>query len=296
MGTAGAPVVLVHGSRTSRTMWRRQLEALAAAGVPAVAIDLPGHGTRRGERFTLDGAVGAVRDAVDAAGGRALVVGLSLGGYVAIEHRARHPEQSAGLVAASCSTVTSSQVRPAWLSLARWIERWPDSGAGLNGSLVRLALDAESAQDMAAGGFALEVMSDVLRELAPADSLAALSATDSPVWVVNGRYDHFRTQERAFVAAARAGGAPVRLAVVPHARHLVSLDAPVAFSRAVLEAAAEAARASGGREVPGAGAADEGRGVRHDDDVVAEPVESGGRDAARVAAAEVEAVPAEHRP
>ena len=230
------PVVLVHGSRTSATMWRRQLETLGRAGVPAVATDLPGHGSRRGEPFTLDGAVAAVRRDVDALGGRALVAGLSLGGYVAIEHRARHPEQSAGLVAAACCTVTSSVLRPAWLSLARWIEGWPDHGARLNDTFVRLALDAEGAGDLAAGGFALTAMAQVLRELGPTDTLRALAEASSPVWLVNGRYDHFRTQERAFVAAARAGGADARLVVVPHARHLVSLDAPVAFSRVLLEA------------------------------------------------------------
>lgn len=238
------PVVLVHGSRTSATMWRRQLEALGRAGVPAVATDLPGHGSRRGEPFTLDGAVAAVRRDVDALGGRALVSGLSLGGYVAIEHRARHPEQSVGLVAAACCTVTSSVLRPAWLSLARWIEGWPDHGARLNDTFVRLALDAEGAGDLAAGGFALTAMAQVLHELGPTDTLGALAAARSPVWFVNGRYDHFRTQERAFVAAARAGGADARLVVVPHARHLVSLDAPVAFSRVLLEAAA----AVGGNE------------------------------------------------
>jgi len=248
---ARVPVVLVHGSRTSATMWRRQLEALERAGIPAAATDLPGHGARRGEPFTLDGAVEAVRADVDAVGGRALVAGLSLGGYVAIEHRARHPAQSAGLVAASCSTVSSSALRPAWLSLARWIETWPDQGARLNDTFVRLALDVEGARDLAAGGFALRAMTQVLRELGPTDTLRSLAAADSPVWVVNGRYDHFRTQERAFVAAARAGGAPTRLVVVPRARHLVSLDAPVAFTRVLLEAAEAvvAPTARGGRTV-----------------------------------------------
>lgn len=233
------PVVLLHGSRTSCTMWRRQVRVLRDAGVPTSAPDLPGHGTRRGERFRLDDAVATVRDAVTDAGGRALVVGLSLGGYVAIEHRARFPEQSAGLVAASCSTSPDVPLRGGWLRLARWIERWPDSGARLNEAFVRGLLDAESGRDLAAGGFALEVMADVLTEVGRIDTRAALRAADSPVWLVNGQWDHFRGQERSMLAAARAGGADARLVVVPHARHLVSLDRPVAFSRAVLEAHAQ---------------------------------------------------------
>lgn len=34
-------------------MWRSQLEALANAGIPAIAIDLPGHGARVDQRFSL---------------------------------------------------------------------------------------------------------------------------------------------------------------------------------------------------------------------------------------------------
>ncbi len=236
------PVLLVHGSRTSRTMWRGQLAALDRAGVPALAVDLPGHGARRGEPFTLDGAVDAVAQGVEDLGGRALVVGLSLGGYVAIEARARHPGRVLGLVAASCSTVPSTRLRAAWLLAAERIERLPDGGAALNQALVDRSMPANAAADLAAGGFALDVMSAILREVGTADPLAALAATDSPVWLVNGRWDHFRTGERSFLAAARRGGARARLVVVPGARHLVSLDRPVAFSRLLLEAVADVAR------------------------------------------------------
>ncbi|MBD5786793.1 alpha/beta fold hydrolase [Cellulosimicrobium terreum] len=259
-------------------MWRAQLEALDRAGVPAVAVDLPGHGTRRGERFTLDGAVEAVAQGADDVGGGAVVVGLSLGGYVAIEARARHPERVLGLVAAACSTPPSTRLRDGWLVLARGIERLPDGGAALNQALVDRTLSGTAGSDLAAGGFALDVMSDILREVGACEPLRSLAAAQSPVWVVNGRWDHFRTSERAFVAAAGRGGAPARLVVVPGARHLVSLDAPVPFTRVVLEAVADVAHdpragTSPSRQVPGARAADEGRRVRHDDDVVAEAVE-----------------------
>jgi len=49
-GAGEAPgVVLVHGVRTSRTMWRAQEESLRAAGHRVVAVDLPGHCKSEGE-------------------------------------------------------------------------------------------------------------------------------------------------------------------------------------------------------------------------------------------------------
>lgn len=76
--------VLVHGIRTSRTMWRAQLAHLDALEVPSVAVDLPGHGTRIGEEFTLAGALGTIDEAVRAAAedGLVLLVGHSMGGLL----------------------------------------------------------------------------------------------------------------------------------------------------------------------------------------------------------------------
>lgn len=231
----GAGVVLVHGIRTSRTMWRAQEEALAAAGACVRAVDLPGHGARIAEAFTVTGALAAIDDAVDELGGRAVVVGLSLGGYVAIEYAASRPEKVLALVAAGCCTSPRSVLRSAWVWLARRIEATSDSGARLNDFMVRHTLTEAGARDVGAGGFALGVMSGALVEVGSMDPLTALTRLRCPVRLVNGRFDHFRTQERSFLAAARASGQRADLVVVPRARHLVSLDAPVAFTRIVLE-------------------------------------------------------------
>lgn len=238
VGTVGGvtlPVVLVHGLRTSRTMWRAQVEALGRAGVPALAVDLPGHGRRIAERFTRDAAVAAVGQGVADVGGRALVVGLSLGGYTAIAHAARHTEQVAGLVAASCSTRPLPALIGGWAVVARGIGRLPDGGAGLNRRMADRVLPATAAQDAAAGGYALGVVDDVLREMRGSAPVADLARVTAPVWLVNGRFDHFRGEERRFLRACRDG----RLVVVPGATHLVSLVRPVAFTRVLLTAHAE---------------------------------------------------------
>lgn len=92
-GTPGAPaVVLLHGVGAGAWMWWRAVPDLADLHV--LAVDLPGHGSSaavpwRSLAATADGVAAVVAER--AAGGRAHVVGLSLGGYVALELLRRRP-------------------------------------------------------------------------------------------------------------------------------------------------------------------------------------------------------------
>ena len=226
------PVVLLHGARASRTMWRPQLEALDRVGRTALAIDLPGHGRRMGERFTVAESLDAIGDAVERVGGRAALVGLSLGGYLGIAHAAERPDQVAGLVAAGCSSIPDQPASAAWLLLARAFARLPDRGAWFNQRLVSVALPPDMAQTVAEGGFALEVMVDLLSGVRRMDPVADLGRIRCPVWLVNGQWDHFRLQAEAFRRAAPGA----RVVTVRGATHLVSLVRPVAFNRVLLEA------------------------------------------------------------
>ena len=96
--------MFLHGTRLTRAQWLPQLRRLSDR-YRCIAVDLPGHGARRGEPFTMAGASDAVVAAIEAEApaGRAVIVGLSLGGYVAIETAERCPERVAGLVLAGCS-------------------------------------------------------------------------------------------------------------------------------------------------------------------------------------------------
>ena len=81
-------LVLVHGSRLSHTQWAPQV-ALLEEEFDLVLPDLPGHGSRAAEPFTLDRAVGAIAETVDGPArvgrdGRVILVGHSLGGYAAM--------------------------------------------------------------------------------------------------------------------------------------------------------------------------------------------------------------------
>ena len=231
-------VVLVHGLRTSATMWRGQVRALEEAGHEAIAIDLPGHGARMGERFTLDGAVEAVSAAVDSARHPVFLCGFSLGGYVSIHYAGSAERPITGLLAASCGTQPYRLFLESWRTAAAVIHRFPDRGRGLNDWAVRAAVrDPELADDVLRGGVALEVMDDALRELRALHPLASLKNVHRPVWLVNGTLDHFRFEERRYLAAAP----DARLIHVRGATHMVSLTRPAEFTRILLDAVAEVA-------------------------------------------------------
>lgn len=70
--------VLVHGGFHGAWCWNRLIPELEALGHEAVAVDLPGHGSRRDEFSTLEGRRGAILEVMRAGD---VLVGHSGGGY-----------------------------------------------------------------------------------------------------------------------------------------------------------------------------------------------------------------------
>jgi pimeloyl-ACP methyl ester carboxylesterase len=94
-------LVLLHGNRAHRHWWDAAVAAgLGGDGRRIVAIDLSGHGdSGRREEYSpeawADEALAAVEQL---AGGRATIVGHSMGGLVAVVAAARRPDLVTGLV------------------------------------------------------------------------------------------------------------------------------------------------------------------------------------------------------
>lgn len=97
--SGGIPIVFLHPSGSNAAAWAPHLQALVQ-NHRCLAVDLPGHRySRQVDWVSLARTADAVADVIATqTGGRAHVVGLSLGGSVALTMMARRPEVLAHVV------------------------------------------------------------------------------------------------------------------------------------------------------------------------------------------------------
>jgi len=228
-------VVLVHGIRTSATMWRSQLAWLAEHDIPAHAVDLPGHGSRMAEPFTLDEAFRTIDAAVREAAlrGPVLLVGHSMGGLLCLEYvGSADPPPVTALIAASCTALPRGAALSTYRAFAGAFDRLPDRGLWLTERVLEATIPLETRADFAAGGYALDAQSTVLRTLSTLDLMSAVRRIRVPLWFVNGQFDQLRSHELLF----RRLAPHAEFIVVPRTSHLVTAMRPRVFN-AVLKLA-----------------------------------------------------------
>jgi pimeloyl-ACP methyl ester carboxylesterase len=233
VGPRDAPVIVfLHGTRLTRAQWFPQLRRLRDR-YRCVAVDLPGHGLRAGEPFTLEAAVAAVAAAIEAESpsSPAVVVGLSLGGYVAIETAEARPDLVSGLVLAGCSAEAFGPAAWPFRLFATFMERAPGRiSDGLNGLYFRLRYPRGLAGPIIDGGFWPAAGAQAVRLLVGRRYLERLGRLWLPVLVVNGTLDPVFGPQGDYWAASCRSGRHVHLR---RAMHLSNLDRPTAFSRLV---------------------------------------------------------------
>lgn len=197
--TDDTATILLHGAAGSWTTWTPLLRAAARSGTPlgdVIAIDLPGWGETRPSAGT-DVALlsGAVREIAEMLGYRRwLLVGHSLGGFLALDLAARTPRRTAAVLLISPSG-------PAVLRAIRQVFRGGVALPGFAGMLLTMRLLATM------GGFGAPLAGALHR----AGMLGALSA---PLFAAPDRVHPSvidalaeEVRPRAFAAAARAAAA-----------------------------------------------------------------------------------------
>ncbi len=257
-GVGGSPsVVCLHAGIADHRSWLGVLEELAPA-VDVVAYDRRGFGTTTCEPEGHDQVVDllAVLDATMI--GRAVLVGNSRGGLVALDFALTHPDRVAALVLVAPAVSGAPPVDQADLhpdEAAFWAGLEAADGAGdldaLNQGEIRLWLDGLPAEAGRVGGdlrqLALDMNRIALSAEPPGHEPLVVEAWDRlgeigcPVLVVVGDLDLTHLQARARELTALLPNA--RLEVMVGTAHLPAFEQPAAFAALVRTFLAEMAEA-----------------------------------------------------
>jgi pimeloyl-ACP methyl ester carboxylesterase len=247
---AGTGFVLLHGFGSQTLTWRHLMPALAGAG-PVLAFDrpafglterpMPGDWPRGANPYTAASQVGLTIALMDAYGmDRAVLVGHSAGGSLALEVALAHPERVVGLVLVSPAVVRGGGA-PAWsrplLQTPQMSRVGPLAMRQLGGQPGEDFLRAAYADpsrldpvDVAAYRLALRVndWDRALWELTKASRepqlLGHLGRVDVPVLVLSGAEDTIVPFEQSEQVAARLPRAT--LALVPDCGHVAHEECP----------------------------------------------------------------------
>jgi pimeloyl-ACP methyl ester carboxylesterase len=201
-------------------MWQPQRLALSDS-FHTIAADLPAHGALANVPFRMGNVVEWLSNLIDReAGGRAILAGISLGGYVAMDFAARHPEKVAGLVLLSC---TAEPTGPG--AALYWLGTWIMTVAPVRwlGAMKRLVGRVLYPPDLAhlLTGYYFRGGAQGIRAVLGHSYIEKVRGYPGPILFMNGRRDlPFRSSERRFLAAARQG----RLELIPKAYHVCNLD------------------------------------------------------------------------
>ncbi|MFC3999090.1 alpha/beta fold hydrolase [Nocardiopsis sediminis] len=265
---AGRPVVLLHGAMldTAPFTWRHLMPVLARDH-RVIAPDLPRHGGSRPWSGTLDQArlsavLTGLLDRLEVE--RADLVGLSMGGGLAIGHALDHPERVRSVVASAPGGVEAR--RPAqfatWLvsrsdALLRWSAAWVAASPALlrrsmERSLAAGARTPDFAGLMALAGAEARLQGEHRQRVLDDWQIVAygprrmrfdlsprLPELVPPSLWLHGEHDHLVPAEAVRRAAAAAPGG--RFVPIAGAGHLAPLDRPGRFAELVTAFLADAA-------------------------------------------------------
>ena len=234
-------ILFVHGFPLHRGMWTPQLEAVREAGWTAIAPNLPGFaGAPALQHASMDSYADQVQQSIAAlVVEQAVIVGLSMGGYIAFRLLERFPDLARALVLADTRATPDSpeQVKNR-LALADRVERegmtWMADSNIVNMVAESAGQDVRSSlRDMHLAASAVGTAAASRAMAARPDSTAVLETIQVPTLIIVGEHD-----KSTPVAASEDMHARIKnskLEVIKNAGHISNLEQPEAFNRVLLE-------------------------------------------------------------
>jgi len=228
----GPALLLSHGYSATSQMWRGQIDAFSRH-YKLITWDMRGHGQsdypQDQAAYSEDATVDDMAAVLDAVGARdAVIGGLSLGGYMSLAFRLRHPERVRALLIIDTGPgFKNDEARAAWNKHAATFALEFEKN-GLESLKARSSEMAESSHRDASG--LIKAAKGMLTQRDPG-VINSLPTIDLPSLVLVGQEDKPFLAAADYMAAKIPGATKV---VIPNAGHAVNIDQPEAFNAAVL--------------------------------------------------------------
>ena len=243
---AGTTVILLHGFPHDRGLWTNQSQALDSTfpDTRLLIPDLPGFGrSTPPSESTMDAYADAVVAVLDEAGvGKAVVGGLSMGGYIALAFWRRHPSRVRALVL--MDTKATADAEPARAKRQALIADVAREGFGptvpslIPGQLGKTTRETqpvlvERVEIMLRRAPELGVICAATAMMNRIDSTPTLDTITVPTLVIVGDEDALTPVSDAIAMSSLIRGS--RLVTIAGAGHLSPLEAPDVVNAAIAE-------------------------------------------------------------
>lgn len=227
-GDGPLTVVLTHGLAAGEAIWAKQVAALAHYRV--LTWDLRGHGRSAPNPgpCTIEDLAGDLRAVLDAAGvARAVVLGHSAGGVVAMQFALDHPERTAGLVLVGTASECNERARQFYEDLAAIAEE-----RGMEPVYRRLGVGAEQTRQSPTDPATFAGVARAMASLNAAPLTARVAEIRCPAQMIVGEKDFLGAGGSVILHRQIAGS---RLAIVPERGHGLFAEDPDGFNAVLLE-------------------------------------------------------------
>jgi 3-oxoadipate enol-lactonase len=240
---SGLPVVFLHAFPLNRTMWDPQVTALVSE-CRCIPIDLRGFGdSAPAPPFSMDRYADDAITVLDTLQiERAVIVGLSLGGYVAFSIWRRHRDRVRAFVLAdtraAADTIESAARRRELIELAETQGSTAIANIQIAGLVGKTTRDKrpdiyDSVHRLIAQAPAEGIVGALEAMIARPDSTPTLATIDVPTLIIGGSEDVATPPKDARALHAAIPGS--RLEILHQAGHLSNLERPAAFNTVVTE-------------------------------------------------------------
>jgi 3-oxoadipate enol-lactonase len=235
----GLPVVFIHGFPFSHEMWKPQLEALPKS-IRAIAYDVRGHGQADvGDgQYTIELFVDdliAVLDHLKIE--RAVLCGLSMGGYVALRAAERNPGRVRGIVLADTrSEADGNEAKVKRTATLKGVKA--DGVQTFAGNFIKAVFAPETFQSnpqsiefikqLIVANSPIGICGTAIALAARTDTTGALSSISVPTLILVGEQDALTPPAASQAVHEKISGS--KLAILKRAAHMSNIENDVEFN------------------------------------------------------------------